>query len=125
MRLRTGGCGSGLAMKRHVSEGLGGGRDQRRRADPITSPLPKLPVALVSISHASPATEEWLKRLSDYETQNVGLLAQVLGLLAGSRAMSIPRLLCFFKQWDIAAGRRGLLRAAGGTTLFSLEGVGR
>ena len=109
---------SGFGDEAHVSEVSAEGEISGRRQI-NTRPLPKLPVALVSISHREPATEEWLKRLSDYETQNVGSSLKFC-LLAEGRADVYPRLVCL-KQWDIAAGD-AVLRAAGGTTL-SLEGV--
>ncbi|MBC7282480.1 MAG: 3'(2'),5'-bisphosphate nucleotidase CysQ [Hoeflea sp.] len=109
---------SGFDRTAHVSEVSADGEITSRR--PISSrPLPKLPVALVSISHREPATEEWLKGLSEYETKNVGSSLKFC-LLAEGRADVYPRLVCL-KQWDIAAGD-AVLRAAGGTTL-SLEGV--
>ncbi|MEP3436134.1 MAG: 3'(2'),5'-bisphosphate nucleotidase CysQ [Hoeflea sp.] len=84
-----------------------------------TRPFPKVPVALVSVSHRDLATEDWLKRFSEYETENVGSSLKFC-LLAEGRADVYPRLVCL-KQWDIGAGD-AVLRAAGGATL-SLEGV--
>lgn len=108
---------SGLPGQAQVADVAPDGRMSAQRQI-HTRPLPKTPVALVSVTHKEPETTAWLDNLPAHETASVGSSLKFC-LLAEGRADVYPRLVCL-KQWDIAAGD-AVLRAAGGMTL-SLEG---
>ncbi|WP_425602883.1 3'(2'),5'-bisphosphate nucleotidase CysQ [Hoeflea algicola] len=109
---------SGFTGQAEVADvSLDGEISGRRRI--YTRASPKMPVALVSVTHKEPETEDWLKHLPEHETAHVGSSLKFC-LLAEGRADVYPRLVCL-KQWDIAAGD-AVLRAAGGSTL-SLDGA--
>ena len=104
---------SGVGRKASTGEVTSGG-DIRDRRDIRTRPLPKTPVALVSLSHREPETQAWLDKLPPHETNHIGSSLKFC-VVAEGKADVYPRLVCLH-QWDIAAGD-AVLRAAGGITL--------
>jgi 3'(2'),5'-bisphosphate nucleotidase len=97
-----------------VAPDLTGARRIRVRAQPDTGL-----VALVSRSHADPATEDYLSRLPVAERRPMGSSLKFCRIAEGL-ADVYPRL-GGIREWDIAAGH-AILLAAGGT-MTDLDGV--
>ncbi|MEM7299902.1 MAG: 3'(2'),5'-bisphosphate nucleotidase CysQ [Pseudomonadota bacterium] len=75
------------------------------------APVPGSEVALVSVSHRDPQTDEWLRTHAINETRSVGSSLK-FALLACGEAHLYPRMSSIM-EWDIAAGH-AVLEAAGG-----------